>query len=238
MSFHTTSSVFSLPKNARCNSQNLNLYHYAGNNPVKYVDPDGRKILTVTSRNKMNEGAWKNHYINNSTDLMKSYGCAITAMSNILTTLSTKNNGGWYQEYLNVTPAIINNKKSNFIAENTDCLDFVNTAKMMNLSAVAYDGVVARNKLIELNNSENEVYVIARVPFSYISASTGSQENGLHYVNVNGELVTDENDITWLKVGPTSTNDGPARTINDNWKSENGNMYVKVSAVEKIVVLE
>ena len=88
------------------------------------------------------------------------------------------------------------------------------------------------------NNSENEVYVIARVPFSYISASTGSQENGLHYVNVNGELVTDENDITWLKVGPTSTNDGPARTINDNWKSENGNMYVKVSAVEKIVVLE
>ena len=89
-----------------------------------------------------------------------------------------------------------------------------------------------------INNSENEVYVIARVPFSYISASTGSQENGLHYVNVNGELVTDENDITWLKVGPTSTNDGPARTINDNWKSENGNMYVKVSAVEKIVVLE
>ena len=68
----------------------------------------------------MNEGAWKNHYINNSADLMKSYGCAITAMSNILTTLSTKNNGGWYQEYLNVTPAIINNKKSNFIAENTD----------------------------------------------------------------------------------------------------------------------
>ena len=139
---------------------------------------------------------------------------------------------------INVLDAIINNKKSNFIAENTDCLDFVNTAKMMNLSAVAYDGVVARNKLIELNNSENEVYVIARVPFSYISASTGSQENGLHYVNVNGELVTDENDITWLKVGPTSTNDGPARTINDNWKSENGNMYVKVSAVEKIVVLE
>lgn len=24
------------------NTVNLNLYHYAGNNPVKYTDPDGR----------------------------------------------------------------------------------------------------------------------------------------------------------------------------------------------------
>ena len=51
MSFHTTSSVFSLPKNARCNSQNLNLYHYAGNNPVKYVDPDGRKDCGISDEN-------------------------------------------------------------------------------------------------------------------------------------------------------------------------------------------
>jgi hypothetical protein len=26
------------------NTVNLNLYHYAGQNPVKYVDPDGRAI--------------------------------------------------------------------------------------------------------------------------------------------------------------------------------------------------
>lgn len=32
------------------NTVNLNLYHYAGNNPVKYTDPDGRKVF-----NKSNE---------------------------------------------------------------------------------------------------------------------------------------------------------------------------------------
>lgn len=52
MSFHTTSSVFSLPKNARCNSQNLNLYHYAGNNSVKYVDPDGRKLELIVDKSE------------------------------------------------------------------------------------------------------------------------------------------------------------------------------------------
>ena len=31
------------------NTVNLNVYHYAGNNPVKYTDPDGRaNILSIT----------------------------------------------------------------------------------------------------------------------------------------------------------------------------------------------
>ena len=33
------------PSGGIYNSVNLNLYHYAGNNPVKYVDPDGREDL-------------------------------------------------------------------------------------------------------------------------------------------------------------------------------------------------
>ena len=31
------------------NSVNLNLYHYAGNNPVKYTDPDGKNVTNNTN---------------------------------------------------------------------------------------------------------------------------------------------------------------------------------------------
>jgi RHS repeat-associated protein len=30
------------------NMVNLHLYHYAGNNPVKYVDPDGKIVITIS----------------------------------------------------------------------------------------------------------------------------------------------------------------------------------------------
>jgi hypothetical protein len=37
------------------NVVNLHVYHYAGNNPVKYVDPDGRRIWLSGNRKERNE---------------------------------------------------------------------------------------------------------------------------------------------------------------------------------------
>ena len=50
------------------NYVNLNLYHYGGNNPIKYTDPDGKSILSDAVRERM--AVWKhNHYNrNNGTD--------------------------------------------------------------------------------------------------------------------------------------------------------------------------
>ncbi|WP_253707799.1 RHS repeat domain-containing protein [Treponema sp. OMZ 799] len=40
-----------------CNTVNLHVYHYAGNNPVKYVDPDGRDIINFIK-------GWFNYNLN------------------------------------------------------------------------------------------------------------------------------------------------------------------------------
>ena len=43
------------------NSVNLNLFHYAGNNPIKYSDPDGR-ILKFTKLNRLQQYCKTNYF--------------------------------------------------------------------------------------------------------------------------------------------------------------------------------
>jgi RHS repeat-associated protein len=67
---------------------NLHTYHYAGNNPVKYVDPDGEKINTITSFDQQNVGnnaeLQMGDYGYNTVGL---YGCLFTAVVNIGNTI-------------------------------------------------------------------------------------------------------------------------------------------------------
>ena len=37
------------------NHINLNCYHYAGNNPVRYVNPDGRRARKALKKTRKNE---------------------------------------------------------------------------------------------------------------------------------------------------------------------------------------
>ncbi len=55
------------------NTVNLHLYHYAGNNPVKYVDPDGRRSLSVFEKMAATTILGKGHNaVLNNIDLNKS----------------------------------------------------------------------------------------------------------------------------------------------------------------------
>jgi uncharacterized protein RhaS with RHS repeats len=87
------------------NYVNLHVYHYAGNNPVKYVDPDGREnIASINIERGMRQLANSIASRNNITFVQKQWktkfgegfskeACAVTALLNIVSSLYAKQTG-------------------------------------------------------------------------------------------------------------------------------------------------
>ena len=79
------------------NTVNLHVYHYAGNNPVKYVDPTGRDAWEVTSTwDESKETEFRNLYTTNAINLANEaqknneiIDCADLALAALAETAST-----------------------------------------------------------------------------------------------------------------------------------------------------
>jgi RHS repeat-associated protein len=206
------------------NLVNLHVYHYAGNNPVKYVDPDGKIIKAFTSSYKQNEGDWKNNPVGNSSDIEKNYmrkiGCAVTGLANAINTLLG----------VDKKPSDIN--KSQY---------FPTTGNDNNKSDIYFDQVASDNNLShsivwgnfsseldELKQSSKDYVVLAFVKYA-------NDSNAGHYVGVNDTKKI--NGIDYIEISPTSTNDSNSSARRDSWVFSDNKVYVPLSDIKRLDVL-
>jgi hypothetical protein len=160
-------------------------------------------------------------------------GCAITGMANVIQSNGLLGNG-MAGPLERITPDKLN-IPSNFKGSTTD-LNWDAVAKNYGMTATYSrgGGSGAQAMVLSANMSSDKKYVLAQVP---ITTGKGASS---HWVGVDGGLKDLNSDGNlWLKVSPTSLNDGPGRTNNPNWTQEaDGSMYVQLSSITGAVTIE
>lgn len=163
------------------------------------------------------------HKNNKNTGMLQNTGCAVTEMSNVVSSASGRD----------ITPKDINNDKSNF-AEDTDLL---NMQKVAEDNGLKFDywtkekqGDLGK-KIKENNNSNKKYYISGQVKYD--------EEGDLHWVGIE-DIKVGKDGKSYVKIAPTSVNDTNKNSRRrETWQTdENGDMWVETSDINKIYTYE
>jgi RHS repeat-associated protein len=165
------------------NLVNLHLYHYAGNNPVKYVDPDGEIVRPAPAQYLMQNYPGE---IPAGNGLMQESGCAVALAADI----------AYDAGATGVTSNTLIGNENNF---NEQGLIWNNALSGTNVVAESrVDGQLSIARYNELDASPTEYYLGVRVNYSGNAANE-------HWVGVTGTY--SEGGTDYFMISGTSAND-------------------------------
>ena len=216
------------------NTVNFHLYHYAGNNPVKYIDPTGRDINNPSTR--LMSSAQPDSTLGKSNELINNVGCVLTAYTRIAEAILGSS----------ITLETANQIAiDNALFTNTNELSPENGAKLINALLetngitdikVVFDGSYvqqqALDKIVACNKSSEEFFVTARIN---TNNKDGSQRYN-HTVNLNKDAYAGNGPMCGrnLKINDTS---GVRKQIIDD-PSGRSNKLLRIDIFKVVKTLE
>ena len=204
------------------NTVNLHVYHYAGNNPVKYVDPDGDKILDVSTTLFQESGGNTTLGVNGGS--IAGYGCVLTAYTRIANAIGIS-------EDITLLSANRTAKNNIFVGENKNLLDRWNSGpKLVNRIGEGSGNMLKFDKsLTDLTLNEYGA-ALEEYKNSFDTYAVTIRLSSGHTVNMNTDgIIRDNNGNYTIKINNTSN-----LSTHNAWKPEGMNSDV----IDKNVYIE
>jgi RHS repeat-associated protein len=201
------------------NYVNFHVYHYAGNNPVKYTDPDGGVNIPATSYYVMNgiTSPWRATAIKGDPDYTIGIGgCAITAAANLMTRM------GFAQTPLDVNTTTYLNARGE--------VDWAAVGRAVTMTGYRANGKFTHAQWRKQERSVTDIYI------TLVNVNWGGGSD--HWVGVEGIETIEGTD--YLIVSHTSVNDlavgRNSPRIRQGWVTKGGeNTFPKILVpVDKI----